>query len=87
MDSPGVGVTAWTCCSVAVGDIPHFGFGISAEGGGDFFGRVDLDGEVIAGVEDFDEEGEAVAGESGAEDFFAVVLPEVVEGFSGEGAF
>lgn len=61
------------CTGVAVGDIPHFGFGIAAELGGDFLWRVNLNGEVVAGVEDFDEEGEALAGEAFAEDLFAVI--------------
>jgi hypothetical protein len=48
---------------------------------------VDLDGEVVAGVEDFDEDGKAgVLAVAIAEEFRAVVEPEVVEGFSGVGA-
>jgi hypothetical protein len=47
---------------------------------------MDLNRKVITGIEDFDEEGEALAGESGPEDFIAVVDPKIVEGFSGEGS-
>lgn len=64
----------------AVGDEPHFGFRLAAEGGGEFGWRVNLNGKVVGAVEDFDEDGEACGvGEVFAEDFFATVVPEVVE--------
>ena len=72
---------------VAVCDVPHFGFGFATEFVGEVDGRVDLDGEVVAGVEHFDEDGEAGGiREVGAEDFFAACRPEIVEGGAGEGA-
>lgn len=75
------------CAGIAIGDVPHFGFGLAVEGRGEVGGWVDLDGEVVAGVEDFDEDGKAgVLAVAIAEEFRAVVEPEVVEGFSGEGA-
>jgi hypothetical protein len=69
---------------VAVGDVPHFGLGIAAKIICDCLRRVDLDGEVVASVEDLDKEGKAVAGQAFAEDLFAVPAPKVVEGFSGK---
>ena len=63
---------------IAVGDIPHFGFGVASEIGGNFLRRVNLDGEIIAGVEDFDEKGEAVAGEIFSEDLLAVGCPKIM---------
>jgi len=70
---------------VAVGDIPHFCLSVAAEFFGHFDRRMDLNREVITGIEDFDEEGEPLAGESGPEDLLAVVDPEIVEGFSCQG--
>lgn len=70
---------------IAVGDVPHFGFGLAAEFGREMSGGMDLDGEIVPGIEDFDEEGETFAGEVGAEDFVTVVAPEIVQGFPGEG--
>ena len=51
-------------------------------------GRMDLDGEVVAGVEHLDEDGETrVVEESGAENFLAVIRPEIVQGRAGKRAF
>ncbi len=58
---------------VTSGDVPHFSFGVATELGGDFFWRVNLDREIIPGIEDFDEEGEALAAEVFSEDFLTMV--------------
>lgn len=72
---------------IAIGDEPHLRFGFAAEGWGEVGGRMDLDREVVAGVEDLDQDGKARGiGEVVAENLGAVVVPEVVEGFAGEGA-
>jgi hypothetical protein len=39
-----------------IGDVPHLGFGFAAEFGGLFRWRMDLEGELFLGVEDFDQE-------------------------------
>lgn len=69
-----------------IGDEPHFCFWFATELWCDGDGWVDLDGEVVPGVEDFDEEREALAFEVFAEEFLAVVGPEFVEGLTGKGA-
>jgi hypothetical protein len=46
---------------------------------------VDLDGKVVAGVENLDEKGEAVSGEVVSKDLLPMVGPEVVQRFAGEG--
>ena len=73
---------------IAGEEIPHFGLGLAAELRGEIGGRVDLHGEAVAGVKEFAEQREARAGGrvAGAEDFGAVVGPEVVEGASAVGA-
>lgn len=72
---------------ITSGDEPHFCFWFTIERGCKGGWRMDLDGEVVAGVEDFDEDGEAVGiGEIVAEDFGAVLCPEIVEGGAGIGA-
>lgn len=44
---------------------------------------MDLDGELVSAVEDFDEDRKAFGiREAGAKDFGAVVCPEFVKGFS-----
>ena len=43
---------------IGVGDEPHFGFGFAPELGRDGLGWVDLDGQVLAGVEDLHQQGE-----------------------------
>lgn len=44
-----------------------------------------MDGQVVGGVEDFDEKREAIAvGEVFTKDLGAVIFPEFVQGFSGE---
>ncbi len=47
---------------------------------------MDLDGEIVSGIKNFDEKGESLANEVVAEDFGAMVCPEVIEGLSGVGA-
>lgn len=70
---------------IASGDEPHFGFGFSVELGGEFRRRMDLDREVFTRIEDFDEDGKPfVVRQTGAEEFLAMVFPEIVEGFSSE---
>ena len=66
-----------------VRDEPHFGFRLAAEFSGDVRGGMNLDGEVVRGIEDLDEEREAFGiRQVLAEDFPAVTQPEVVQGFS-----
>ncbi len=71
---------------ITISDIPHFSFGFPAEFSRQLNGWMDLNGKVIAGVEDFDEEWKSFAGETGAKEFLAVIGPEIVKGFSSEGA-
>jgi len=55
------------------------------EGGGDAGGGMDLDGEAIVGVEEFQKQGEAGGvGDSGAEDIGTAGGPEIVEGLAAE---
>lgn len=64
-----------------VGDEPHFGFGFPMKLSGEVLWWVHLEAEILAGVEDFHEEGEArggMGGEGGAEEPFAVLGPEGV---------
>ncbi len=68
-----------------IGDEPHFGFGFAVEVRGNISGRVDLDGEVVGGIEDLDEDGETGGvREIVAENFLAMVLPKFIEGFTCE---
>ena len=80
----GVDAAPW----VAGEEIPDFGFGFAAELRGDGGGRMDLDGEAVAGVEEFAEQGKTRAGVgvTRAEDFEAVIGPEIVQGASAVGA-
>ncbi len=72
---------------IAIGDEPHFGFRLAAEMGREFRRRVDLEGKVIPGIEDFDEDGETVVfGKIVAENFVALIFPEIVKGGAGVGA-
>lgn len=45
---------------------------------------MDLDGEVIPGIENLHEKREALAFQAAAENLFAFLRPEVVEGGSGQ---
>lgn len=68
---------------LGVSDDPHFGFWFAAELFCEVSGWVDLDGEIVCGVENFDEDGEAFGiGQGGTENFLAVILPQFVEGFA-----
>lgn len=69
------------CAGGGICDVPHFGFWLAAELGGDVCRGMYLDGEVVSGIEDFDEERETLASQVGAEDCLALVGPELVEGF------
>lgn len=65
-----------------VGDEPHLGFGLAVEPGCEVFRGMDLEAEILAGVEDFHEEREAGGGMGGqgrAEEVLAMTGPEVVE--------
>jgi hypothetical protein len=44
---------------------------------------VDLNGEVVASIEDLDEKWKAIPGEPLSKDFLAVICPEIVKGFAG----
>ncbi len=73
---------------LTAGDVPHFRFRLAAEQCGEIGRRVDLDGEVVAGVEDLDEDGKAGVGigVSAAENFLAAGIPQLVERGSRERA-
>jgi len=71
---------------IGIGDEPHLGFGVASEGWGEMGGWVDLDGEVVAGIEDLDEERKALGwGQALTEDGLPLAGPKLVQGLSGEG--
>ncbi len=73
---------------IAVGDVPHLGLRFAAELCGKVHGRVDLDREVVAGVEHFDEDRETrVVFVTGAEELLAAGGPEFVQRGAGERSF
>ena len=62
-----------------IGDKPHFGFGFTIELFGEVCRGMNLNGEIVGRVEDFDEEGKTgIFSEIDSENFFAMVLPEIV---------
>ena len=65
-----------------IGNVPHLRFRFATQTGSDFCGRMNLDGEVMAGIENLDEEGEPFALQSLAKDFLASLRPEIVQGES-----
>ena len=65
-----------------IGDIPHLGFRFAAKFFRDACWGMDLNGERLRAIEDFDQDGETFAvGQTGAENLAAVVFPELVERF------
>ncbi len=68
-----------------IGDEPHFGFGFSFHRLREVGGRMNLDREVIAGVEDLDQEGKAVGFRCVfPKNLLAMAGPQVMQGFSGK---
>ena len=73
---------------IAVRDDPHLGLRFATEAGGEIHRRVHLDGEIVAGVEHLDEDGETrVIEEAGAENLLAVIRPQLVQRGAGKRAF
>ena len=66
-------------------EIPQFGLGFAVQGCGQFFRGVDLEREVVAGVEDFDEDGKAFgSGGFAAEEIGAIFgRPQIMERAAG----
>ena len=72
---------------IAIGDEPHFRFRFAVQRCGKRDWRMHLDREVVARVEDLDEDRKAwVLRVAAAENFFAVVGPKFVQTFAGEGS-
>ena len=70
---------------VRLDDVPHFGFRFDSRGArtGGFIG-VNLQGETLPRVDDFDEEGELAAVEVVADELLAVEFDELAESFAFE---
>jgi len=72
---------------VAIGDVPHFCFRFTVQRCGKRDWRMHLDREVVARVEDLDEDRKArVLRVAVAENFLAVVGPKFVQAFADEGS-
>jgi len=70
-----------------LGDIPHFGLGLAAHFRGFAGGRMDLQGELFLGVEDFYQERESFfVTVSWAEQFFGMIFHEPAEVLVRQGA-
>ena len=70
----------------AVDDEPHLILGLSMEFSGHGFGRVHLNGKVLLGVQNLQQQGKAFAFGAVAEDLLAVVGPKVIERAALEGS-
>lgn len=72
---------------IAIGDEPHLGFRFAIQCRGKRDRWMHLDREVVAGIEDFDEDRKArVLRVAAAKNFLAVLGPKFVKAFAGEGS-
>ena len=71
---------------IGVDDVPHLGLGLASDGGGRLVRRVDLDAELLLGVDELQEEREARPLGGGADERLAELVAERLEVASGEGA-
>lgn len=73
------------CTGIAIGDEPHFRFRFSVQRCGKSGWWMHLDREIVAGVEDLDEDRKArVLSIAAAKNFLSVVGPKFVQAFAGE---